>query len=384
MTMLKQTAIKNQLPNEISATFQELKIGQSLRNAGVAKEKGFSCLDIFTFIFSMISKGKSLNQLTSGRESEEYFAKDTVYRFMNNPKYNWRKFLSAVSKNAISLVHSLTDSRTHMRVLIVDDSSYYRNRSQKVSKLAWLFDYAKQTSYKGFRMLTLILMDKWFTYPQILQQLSVLGIHTIGMLKNSSTRYSYQGRYYTLNELLKKSYVEHTSETIISSIQIRLISGLPIKVVFVKDNNKKSEWLAIMTTDIDLSSQEIVKRYGPRWNIETFFKATKSLLKLSKETQTRNCNALICHTTVVFIRYIILSWQQHCSNEVRSLGGMFYELLHEPDWSVALLELSNILLDVADKASKRLGSFIHCQLQQWFVGLPGYIKLYLPNLVCES
>ncbi|WP_438763559.1 transposase [Enterococcus sp. AZ194] len=74
---------------------------------------------------------------------------------------------------------------------------------------------------------------------------------------------------------------------------------------FHPKSKEKNDWLAIMTTDMTLNSQEIVKLYGIRWDIETFFKVSKSLLKLAKETQTRNFNGLICHTTIVFIRYII-------------------------------------------------------------------------------
>lgn len=103
-----------------------------------------------------------------------------------------------------------------------------------------------------------------------------------------------------------------------------------------------------MTTDMTLSSQGIVKLYGINWDIETFFKVSKSLLKLSKETQIRHFNGLICHTTVVFIRYIVLSWQQRCATDTRTLGGLRYELcdeMNELDWSVPLSSLVNLLVD---------------------------------------
>lgn len=451
--MLKQTTVKNQLPSEISATFAELRITDFLRKAGITKSKGFPARRVFIFLFSLIFKGRSLNQVLTGREADEYFKKDTVYRFMNHEKNNWRKFLLSLSTFVISKLHVLTDAKTHARVLILDDSSYYRNRSKKVNLAARLYDHAKHCSYKGFRMLTLgfsdgysfmpidfallsgkhkistettpidqrtsggkryaeafkeaptvslkmvkqaldngiyathILMDKWFTYPKALKEMSDIGIHVIGMAKNSNTKYFYQNRLYTLSQLFSKAYRESTSDAIISSLQIRLQSGIPVKVVFVQNKNQKSEWLALMTTDVGLSSKEIVTYYTIRWSIETFFKAVKSLLNLEKETQTRNYNAMICHTTVVFTRYIILSWQQRCAIDDRTLGGMFYELceeLQELDWSVALVELTKILLDVMDQVTKRVEKFLKCQLQQWFDDLPSYIKAYLPILNCES
>lgn len=84
---------------------------------------------------------------------------------------------------------------------------------------------------------------------------------------------------------------------------------MPVKVVFIQNRNKKSEWLAILSTDCRLSEQEIIRIYGMRWDIEVFFKATKSLLRLQKEFQDTSYDLLISHTTIVFARYIVLSWQ---------------------------------------------------------------------------
>src|SRR5690606_21273955 len=80
---------------------------------------------------------------------------------------------------------------------------------------------------------------------------------------------------------------------------------------------KKSDWLAILSTDCTLSDQEIIRIYGMRWDIEVFFKTTKSLLKLEKEFQSRSYDALISHTTIVFTRYIVLSWQNRCRPYIR-------------------------------------------------------------------
>jgi len=269
----------------------------------------------------------------------------------------------------------LTNSRTQIRALIIDDTSYYRHRSKKAGKLAWLFDHALQRSYKGYRLMTLgftdghsfftvdfallsgkkkvsneiihydkrtsggkrfteselkmtdisvqmieraldrgiyathFLMDKWFTSPNMIDRVKALGIDVIGMVKNAKTKYLYNGRLYRLSDLFEKSTREYSKGTVLSSIRVELHSGQSVKIVFVQNYNKSSEWLAIISSDTTLSSQEIVKNYGARWDIECFFKATKSLLNLSKECQSRNYHALICYTTIVFTRYIILSWQ---------------------------------------------------------------------------
>lgn len=160
-----------------------------------------------------------------------------------------------------------------------------------------------------------------------------------------------------------------------------------VKVIFVTNRNKKSEWLAILSTDCALSEQEIIRIYGMRWDIEVFFKTTKSLLKLQKEFQGRSYDLMISRTTIVFSRFILLSWQNRCHTDHRTLGGMFYELcdeVNELDWAVALTDLFKIFDDVLQQTTKRLNQLIKSQLAQWMAGLPNYIKAYLPKLGCKS
>ncbi|MFD1348862.1 IS4 family transposase, partial [Oceanobacillus caeni] len=168
---------------------------------------------------------------------------------------------------------------------------------------------------------------------------------------------------------------------ILRSIQTTQSNGVPVKIVFVRNRNKKSDWLAILSTDCTLSDAEIIRIYGMRWDIEVFFKTTKSLLKLQKEFQSRSYDALICHTTIVFTRYIVLAWQNRCNTDDRTLGGIFYELcdeINELDWAVALQQLIELLEDTLKHTNKRVQKLIKSQLQQWIAGLPNYIKVYLP------
>ncbi|MCM3760894.1 IS4 family transposase, partial [Alkalihalobacillus oceani] len=173
---------------------------------------------------------------------------------------------------------------------------------------------------------------------------------------------------------------------ILRSVHTTMANGIPVKVVFVQNRNKKSEWLAILSTDCTLSEQEIVRLYGMRWDIEIFFKTTKSLLRLQKEFQGMSYDLLISHTTIVFSRYIVLSWQHRCHNDYRTLGGLFYELcdeVNELDWAVALQHLIELLQDTLKKSNKTIQKWMKSQLQQWISGLPTYIKAYLSISVCE-
>ena len=232
-----------------------------------------------------------------------------------------------------------------------------------------------------------VLMDSWFTLPPLVQAIVEQGLDVIGMVKETKQRYSAGGQLVSLKQLYRLAHPVKSKKGILRSIHTEMANGTSVKIVFIQNRNKKSEWLAILSTDCTLSEQEIVKIYGMRWDIEVFFKTTKSLLKLQKEFQGRSYDGLISHTTIVFSRYIVLSWQNRCNTDQRTLGGLFYDLcdeVNELDWAVALHQLIEILQDALKKTNKMAKKLIQSQVQNWIDGLPTYIKAYLPISLCES
>lgn len=232
-----------------------------------------------------------------------------------------------------------------------------------------------------------VLMDTWFTQQPLIKNIKEQGLDVIGMVKNLKQRYLVNGERVSLKELYRLAEPASGNKSILRSIHTTQANGVPVKVVFVRNRNKKSDWLAILSTDCTLSEQEIIRIYGMRWDIEVFFKTSKSLLKLQKEFQGRSYDSLISHTTIVFARYIVLSWQNRCSTDDRTLGGIFYELCDEIsdlDWAVALQQLIELLENALKKSSKKMQKLFKSQLQQWIAGLPNYIKVYLSISVCES
>lgn len=207
----------------------------------------------------------------------------------------------------------------------------------------------------------------------------------IGMVKATNQRYQVHGHDFSLKELYKVAIVKRSNKTgILRSITTTLADDIPVKVVFVRHRTNR---LAILSTDVTLDEEEIIRIYGIGWDVETCFKCTKSLLQLGKEFQGRSFDMLISHTTIVFFRYILLSWQHRQHGDARSLGGLFLVMcdeLADLDWVVALTKLIEILNGVAEKVNKRIAKFINCQLSHWIAVLPNYIKVYLPISLCES
>jgi hypothetical protein len=79
----------------------------------------------------------------------------------------------------------------------------------------------------------------------------------------------------------------------------------------------------------ELADKDIVRIYGKRWDIEMFFKLAKQHLKLAKEIQCRDFDALIAHATIVFMRYMFLVYQWRIETDHRTLGDLFYACCDE-------------------------------------------------------
>ena len=160
-----------------------------------------------------------------------------------------------------------------------------------------------------------LLMDTWFTTEPMIRSVMDTGLDVIGMVKQLKQRYTYKGKKYTLHELKRMVRFEG-ARNIFGSLVVTTKTGIPVKIVFVRNRNKKSECLYLLSTDVSLSDTEIVRIYGNRWSIECFFRSSKSFLKLGTEFQSHNYGAMVSHTTIVFTRYIILEW-------IRSLWNIF-------------------------------------------------------------
>lgn len=111
------------LTNSFSVSFFELGIFNALNHANIYKHHGHEVKKVFNVIFSLVFHHMSRNQLVNSKHKEELPGKDCIYRFLKSDKFNWRKFLLELSRNAVALIEPLTD---HQRtdVFIVDDSPF--------------------------------------------------------------------------------------------------------------------------------------------------------------------------------------------------------------------------------------------------------------------
>jgi len=167
-----------------------------------------------------------------------------------------------------------------------------------------------------------VLMDSWFSAPVTISGLRK-HIEVICMLKDQKNwRYTYMGKKLRLSELYGKLKKKRGKAKIKATVTVKCSDGSPAKIIFVSADKKRG-WLALLSTDMTLADEEIIRLYGKRWDIEVFFKMSKQHLKLVKEIQSRDFNSLIAHTTIVMMRYNFLSFFQRQSVDNRSIGYLF-------------------------------------------------------------
>ena len=124
--------------------------------------------------------------------------------------------------------------------------------------------------------------------------------------KIATVHYCFQAQSMDLMAIYRRLKKRPGRAKILASVIVMLGNGLPCKLVFVR-NRRKKDWLVILSTDVNLPDEDVVRIYGKRWDIEVFFKMIKQHSCLVKEIQCRDYDALIGHTSIVFMRYMFFS-----------------------------------------------------------------------------
>ena len=172
-----------------------------------------------------------------------------------------------------------------------------------------------------------VLFDSWFSSPSTLHAVKSINYDVIGMVKKTPKMFfRYQGEDMSLITIYKKNKKRRGRSRYLLSVLVDVRKdgeSIPAKVVYVRNRNKRKEYLCLICTDTSLDESEIIRNYGKRWDIEVFFKVCKSYLNLSRECNSLSYDAITAHTAVVFTRYMMLSLESRELNDNRSLGELF-------------------------------------------------------------
>lgn len=213
-----------------------------------------------------------------------------------------------------------------------------RSRSYKLRKSAQMNPVDAMLSLLdntdiSFLKVKYLLFDSWFAFPSVIMKVKQRKLDTICMLKRMyQVYYTYKGKKYNLASLY--NHVPHNRRgEVIASVRITLNNKdgdeLPARIVFLRSNKKSDDWVALLSTDLELSDEEIIRIYAKRWNIEVLFKVSKHYLKLDTELESRSFESLYAHCTIVFLRYIMLAFENRISQDDRTCGELFFIICDE-------------------------------------------------------
>ncbi len=252
---------------------------------------------------------------------------------------------SANVANRIQGIIKMLDKRT---------CGHKRRQEAMVKTTELLEDMVKRTLALGISA-DYILMDSWFCFASLVLKLSV-HVPVICMVKDiTSNFYRYQGHLVRLGGLYRRVKKRPGKAKIIASVIVPMENGPRVKIVFVRNRNGRG-WLAVLSTNIALPDEEIVRIYGKRWDIEVFFKMAKHHLNLEREVQLRDYDGLVAHTSLVFSRYMFLALEQRFHDDPRSIGSLYHACCSEIK-DLTLVDALQRILTLAMDAVRQSGEF---------------------------
>ena len=233
-----------------------------------------------------------------------------------------------------------------------------------------------------------VLMDTWFTNEPFISRVLAEGFHVIGMLKDNRQRYYYGKRLLGLKDLVNSCARFGAPSDYLGSVVVRTRnSRIPVKLVFIRNRNKRSEHIVILSTDCTLSDEEIIRRYGCRWSIECCFKVSKSLLRLGKEFQPVNYDTTVSSTALVFTRFIILEWIRRKNSDEKTICELFYvccEDIRDMEFSEALKQLLSIFATGINNGDVTIGESTRTELLNWYITQPAFIRALCCDLMQDA
>ena len=91
----------------------------------------------------------------------------------------------------------------------------------------------------------------------------------------------------------------------------------------------------------------------------------KQHLKLAKEIQCRDYDALIAHTSIVFMRYMFVAFNCRLEADQRTFGDLFYECCDELK-DISFIESLYRILTLATDKLKQLNTFCEKTVKIFF------------------
>jgi hypothetical protein len=213
-------------------------------------------------------------------------------------------------------------------------SGYKQRRLAQSGAPSAMMEMIRQAIDAGLRA-PYVLFDSWFSLPCHILKLKAEKLDVIARVKKTSkVHYRYMGEMLSAPKIYSRNKKRRGRSRYILSVPIEVCAAdrkqaIPAKLVYVRNKKKPKDYVILLSTDISLSEEEIIRIYGKRWDIEVFFKAAKSCLRLCNECASRSYDAMTAYTAIVFARYMLLALENRIQRDERVFGALFYDICDE-------------------------------------------------------
>ncbi len=378
--------------SEIDNAFNELNLRSLLSRSSIVKQKGYSTVSILLLIVLLPFLKRTLNDFrnTNYIKNQIDAQKDSFYRFLNNERFNWRKFVYFVALKIISLSENAPFSQ---KVLIADDTIALKT-GKSMELVSYHFDHKTSRSVLGNQCLQLayhdginffpldvafsssskrpnnkyrdidkrtngwkrrkealgkktdalvqmtqrawnngieasfILFDSWFAHDDVINKIYQIGYGVICRLKRGHVKYTYQGKAYTLKELWKEFAKKKT--TYIGKGQMK---GYCLNVTLPKTGEVRILFVSDGKKQwqallcTDLELEASeILDYYARRWAIEVFFKDAKQMLNLGKEQSRTFDAVVSSYSIVMLRYLLLVFLMSKRRTTGSFGPLFREL----------------------------------------------------------
>jgi hypothetical protein len=129
------------LETEIDRSISELNMKTMLRQSGIIKQRGYEAGLILYLVLLLPFLKQCIRYLVRKFEAE----KDAYYRFLNQERFNWRKFVYLL---ALRVIAQNKDIPLSQKVLIADDTITPKT-GKKIELASYHYDHTTKRTILG-------------------------------------------------------------------------------------------------------------------------------------------------------------------------------------------------------------------------------------------
>ena len=227
----------------------------------------------------------------------------------------------------------------------------------------------KRAIRKGFKA-RYILADSWFFNQQLVRFAIKEKVHLISRPKFNKWLYQYNGKDYTLRQLLNKFKAvknrKHIRSMAMYAVSVKVqFKGHPIQLFFFKEKKRGTKWRALACTDMRIGAERAYKIYQNRWSIEVSFKELKQYLKYGK-CQSQDFDGQIADATHCLMAYNFLA-KLKSINQHQSIGALFEEIAHKKMVPTVMQKFWKDFYSIIQKIAKLVETDFEILLEKAFI-----------------